>query len=150
MNKASRDQLIEIAQDVLGHADAKTFRTADSTMTLPASMYTDPRRFHDELTKLFRRVPLMLAASCELRNTGDYKTMEVAGVPILLTRDRSGVAHALLNVCTHRGAPVASGVGNAARFVCPYHGWTYANDGALAAVASAKDFGETGSATSGR
>ena len=142
MNKAPRDRLIEIAQDVMRHATAKTFRTADSTMTLPASRYTDSLRFHDERTKLFRRVPLMLAASCELRNTGDYKTMDVAGVPILLTRDRIGTAHALVNICTHRGAPVASGAGNAARFVCPYHGWTYANDGALAAVASAKDFGE--------
>ena len=142
MNKAARARLIEIAQDVTQHAAAKTFRTAESTMTLPASMYTDHQRFHDELTKLFRRVPLMLAASCELRNSGDYKTMDVAGVPILLTRDRSGVAHALVNICTHRGAPVASGAGNATRFVCPYHGWTYGIDGRLAAVASAKDFGE--------
>ncbi len=142
MNKAARARLIEIAQDVMQHAAAKTFRTAESTMTLPASMYTDQQRFQDERTKLFRRVPLMLAASCELRNSGDYKTMDVAGVPILLTRDRSGVAHALVNICTHRGAPVASGAGNATRFVCPYHGWTYGIDGRLAAVASAKDFGE--------
>lgn len=142
MNKTSRDRLVDIAQDVLGHAAAKSFRTASSTMTLPASMYTDPQRFHDELTKLFRRVPLMLAASCELRHAGDYKTMDVAGVPVLLTRDRRGTAHALVNICTHRGAPVATGAGNAARFVCPYHGWTYTSDGTLAAVASAGDFGE--------
>lgn len=142
MKTTALDRLIDVAQEVMQHAASKTFRTADSTMTLPASMYTDAGRFHDELRQLFRRVPLMLAASCELRETGDYKTMDVAGVPILLTRDQAGVAHALVNICTHRGAPVANGAGNATRFVCPYHGWTFGNDGRLAAVASARDFGE--------
>lgn len=83
----------------------------------------------------------MLAASCEIPGAGDYKTLEVAGIPVLLVRDRHGKAHALLNACTHRGAAVASGCGTAARFTCPYHGWSFAQYGALLGIASADDFG---------
>jgi phenylpropionate dioxygenase-like ring-hydroxylating dioxygenase large terminal subunit len=36
---------------------------------------------------------------------------------------------------------VASGCGTAARFTCPYHGWTFSQDGALLGVASSADFG---------
>src|SRR5580698_2018725 len=38
---------------------------------------------------------------------------------------------AFANICRHRGAPVASGCGNARAFTCPYHGWTYDSAGKL-------------------
>ena len=91
----------------------------------------------------------MLAPSCELREPGRFKAMEVAGVPVLLARGEDGVARAFLNVCTHRGAVVADGSGAAARFVCPYHGWTFDGQGALVGVASRRDFGEVDQAAKG-
>jgi len=129
------------ATSLLRHTAEGTFPLADDVMRLEAGHYTSPARFEDEKQRIFRRVPLVLAASCELPAPGDYKTLEVAGIPVLLVRDRSGKAHALLNACTHRGAAVASGCGTAARFTCPYHGWTFAQDGALLGVASSADFG---------
>ena len=141
MDAAARCWLLDIARDVLAQGDAGEFRLAPETMTLPASTYTSSEAFEAERRRLFRRVPLMLAATCELREPGAYKTLDVAGVPVLLTRDREGRAHALLNACTHRGAPVASGCGRANLFTCPYHGWSFANDGRLAGIASAADFG---------
>ena len=141
MDAAARRWLVGIARDVLAQDAAGGLRVAPATMTLPASTYTSRERFEAEQRQLFRRVPLMLAASCELREPGAFKTLEVAGVPVLLTRDREGTAHALLNACTHRGAPVASGCGRASRFTCPYHGWSFGNDGRLAGIASAADFG---------
>lgn len=110
-------------------------------MTLDAAHYTSPERFAAEKRRIFERVPLVLAASCEIPGVGNNKTLEVAGIPVLLVRDRHGKAHALLNACTHRGAAVASGCGTAARFTCPYHGWSFAQDGALLGIASADDFG---------
>jgi phenylpropionate dioxygenase-like ring-hydroxylating dioxygenase large terminal subunit len=48
-----------------------------------------------------------------------------------------------LNVCSHRGAIVATeGSGNARRFTCPYHGWSYDNRGALAGIRNPADFGD--------
>jgi phenylpropionate dioxygenase-like ring-hydroxylating dioxygenase large terminal subunit len=73
--------------------------------------------------------------------------MEVAGVPVLLARGRDGNVRAFLNVCTHRGAILTEGCGSASRFVCPYHGWTFDNEGALVGVSSRADFGDLDVAT---
>jgi fatty-acyl-CoA synthase len=49
-----------------------------------------------------------------------------------MTRDRSGQIHLLLNRCTHRANQVCEAQqGNSSAFRCPYHGWTFANNGAL-------------------
>lgn len=141
LDSAARRTLVQHAEALLGHTAAGTFPLADEVMQLDPSQYTCPDRFAREKRQIFQRVPLVLAASCEIPQAGDYKTLEVAGIPILLVRDSQGKAHALLNSCTHRGAAVASGCGTAARFTCPYHGWTFARDGALLGVASAADFG---------
>jgi len=42
-------------------------------------------------------------------------------------------------VCQHRGMIVTSGHGNARRFRCPYHWWTYGLDGALLGAPETKD-----------
>ncbi len=139
--RGARERLLEVARDLLSHARAGTTPLAPDIVELDAALYTDPERFEREKRLIFRRLPLMLAASCELRRPGDYKTLEVAGVPVLLVRGKDGAARAFLNVCTHRGALVADGCGNASRFVCPYHGWTFDGTGALVGVASRGDFG---------
>ena len=126
---------------LLRHTADGTFPLASGVMELQADHYTSPERFEAEKRRVFQRVPLVLAASCEIPKAGDYKTLDIAGIPLLLVRDRQGKAHALLNACTHRGAAVASGCGTAARFTCPYPGWTFAQDGALLGVASSADFG---------
>jgi phenylpropionate dioxygenase-like ring-hydroxylating dioxygenase large terminal subunit len=52
--------------------------------------------------------------------------------PVIMTRTKDGVIHLLHNRCPHRGNRVCmSDGGNARSFTCPYHGWTFANDGAL-------------------
>ncbi len=92
---------------------------------------------------IFKRVPLMLAFTAEMPNPGDYKAMDAAGLPVLISRDKSGAVNAFLNVCAHRGAPVADeGHGNCARFTCKYHSWTYGQDGKLIGISEASKFGE--------
>lgn len=141
LGQSARATLERHAAALLQHTAQGTFPLAPEVMTRNADHYTNPERFAAEKRRIFQRVPLVLAASCEIPGAGDYKTLEVAGIPVLLVRDRQGKAHALLNACTHRGAAVASGCGTAARFTCPYHGWTFAQDGALLGVASSADFG---------
>lgn len=142
MNGYAREELVAVARDLLGHARNETTPLAPGIMELDAAAYTCRDRFERERQLIFRRLPLMLAASCELRAPGDYKAMEVAGVPVLLVRGKDGAARAFLNTCTHRGSFVADGSGNASRFVCPYHGWTFDSQGALVGVASRADFGD--------
>src|SRR3546814_4966615 len=92
----------------------------------------------------------MLVFTAELPNPGDYKAMEAVGLPILINRDKAGKVRAFLNVCSHRGAPVApEGHGNCARFTCKYHSWTFGQDGRLIAVAEASTFGDVNKAERG-
>lgn len=137
----ARAELERVAADFLAHQSRGTFPLADGIVTVGAEAYTDAVRFELEKRRIFRRLPLMLGPSCEIPRPGDYKTLDIAGVPILLVRGKDGEARALLNACTHRAAAVAEGCGSASRLVCPYHGWTFDLSGRLAGVASAEDFG---------
>jgi len=138
----SREKLVTMTRSLIDHGAADTMEYADEIVSVPASTYTDPELFELEKRNIFRRLPLMVAPSCELPEPGDYKAMNICGVPLLLTRQRDGTVGAFLNMCSHRGNPVVpDGTGNASRFTCGYHGWTFKNDGDLVGVASAKDFG---------
>lgn len=142
MQPQAKITLVETAQDMLQRLDSQQIDRSPEVARMPASHYFSHDRFAQEKQQLFRRIPLMLAASCELPEANTYKAMEVAGVPVLLVRNGAGEARAFLNACTHRGSQLAEGCGKASRFSCPYHGWTFTADGKLLAVAAARYFGE--------
>lgn len=144
-----RARLEDVAADVLQHKAHGTFPQAPDIMTMDAALYTCPENFEREKQRIFQRMPLVLGASCELAAPGSYKVMEIAGIPVLVVRARDGTARAFLNSCPHRASPIASGCGTAARFTCPYHGWTFDQTGSLIGVASADDFGAIDKASLG-
>jgi phenylpropionate dioxygenase-like ring-hydroxylating dioxygenase large terminal subunit len=138
------------AEAMLDYVETGTTFMTDKTMSVPTSSYTDADQWGAEMELIFKRVPLMLAMTCEMPNPGDYKAMEALGLPILITRDKAGNVRAFLNVCSHRGAPVAKeGHGNCPRFTCIYHGWTYGSDGKLIGVADPGKFGAVEKSTKG-
>jgi nitrite reductase/ring-hydroxylating ferredoxin subunit len=142
VRSAGRKALVEMARRNLAHASAGTVDQAQAVHRVPARHYFDPERGRAEVERIFRRLPLVLAFSCELREPGAWKALEAAGVPVLITRADGGSLHAFLNVCSHRGAIVApDGSGCARRFTCPYHGWTYGADGRLLGIANRSEFG---------
>jgi len=136
-------RLQNVAEKLLEYAEnGRTFQT-DKIVTVPSSAYTDESQWNAEMEKIFRSVPLCVASTAELREANAYKAMEVIGLPILITRGQDGIARAFLNVCSHRGAPIAeNGCGAKKRFACKYHGWTYTNTGELMGVAEQETFGE--------
>ncbi|MBO6610475.1 Rieske 2Fe-2S domain-containing protein, partial [Altererythrobacter sp.] len=107
----SREQLIEMTRNLIAHGAADTMEYADDVVRVPASAYTDEALFEREKQQIFRRLPLMVAPSCEIPNVGDYKAMDICGVPLLLTRKKDGSVGAFLNMCKHRGNPLAEGTG---------------------------------------
>jgi len=139
----SREELIAMARRNLAHVRAKTVDQADEIYRVPAGNYFEPVRWQREMDAIFKRLPLLLGFSSELREPGAYRAMVVADTPVLLTRTRSGELRGFLNVCSHRGARVVEeGVGRARRFTCPYHAWSYDEEGALLGVYKGDDFGE--------
>ncbi|MDA0978561.1 MAG: aromatic ring-hydroxylating dioxygenase subunit alpha [Proteobacteria bacterium] len=139
----SREQLIEMAKNNMAHARAGTIPQTDDIYKVPVEKYFDKDRWQEEMNKVFRRMPLMLAMTAEMREIGDYKAMDVGGYPVLLSRTDSGEVKAFVNMCSHRGAQLMDeGCGNTTKFTCPYHAWTYSRSGQLAGIYSPKDFGD--------
>jgi len=84
-----------------------------------------------EEEKLFLKTWQFVCRSDEIAQVGDFWTATIGREPILVTRGKDGKARAMMNQCAHRGVEVAQGRGNATKFVCPYHAWTYDSSGAL-------------------
>ncbi len=121
------------AKRLLAYIDTGSTSRVQDVYRNPVSDYVSETQAAAEIDRLFRARPLVLAASAQLPGPNTFLAHDLSGQPILLTRDTDGVARAFLNVCRHRGARVAEGCGEARRFVCPYHAWTFALDGRLVA-----------------
>jgi len=105
------------------------------------SAYASAERAAREREVLFRRHPLVVAFSSQLREPGDYVTEDLPPVPILVVRGPQGTLNAFANICRHRGSKVAQGCGRAvSRFACPYHGWSYDTEGRLRAIPDEEGF----------
>ena len=109
--------------------------------TLPASWYGDPAIHERERQAIFRREWQVLGAAERVAEPGSYLAGDVAGWPVVVTRDNDGVLHGFHNVCRHRAGPlVTDGAGSCAGgLVCRYHGWANDLDGSLR---RARDFGD--------
>jgi nitrite reductase/ring-hydroxylating ferredoxin subunit len=141
-NQDVRNDAFAVMARLVEHFRNKSTDQADDQWREPVSAYRDEQLWKQEIEQVHRKVPLPLALSCELPDPGTYKAIEVAGTPVLITRDAQGEVHAMLNVCRHRGAElVGEGTGKANRLSCPYHAWTYDLKGCLLAVYGEETFG---------
>lgn len=105
------------------------------------SIYSDPALFESEMEKVFNNTWVWLAHESEVPEAGSYKTAHIGRQPVIVSRDRKGEIHVLLNRCRHRAATVCEGKrGKTKSFVCPYHGWGYALDGQLRAVPKPEEY----------
>jgi carnitine monooxygenase subunit len=104
------------------------------SMSLRAAAYTDPKWLEVDLRAILGRTWQWICHAERLRAPGSYVTATVAGMPIALVRDRSGLLRAFYNVCRHRAHELLSGSGTTGTIVCPYHAWVYDLDGALRAA----------------
>jgi choline monooxygenase len=116
-------------------ADPKDAFSIDSDIarawTLPSYLYTEAAVLAAEMDLIFRRTWQVVGHCDQVRNPGDYFTMELVGERLLIVRGADGKLRAFYNVCRHRAGPPAEGCGSRKLFRCAYHGWTYGLDGAL-------------------
>jgi choline monooxygenase len=101
--------------------------------TIPAPWYLDPRVLELERRTVFAPAWLVAGRADQVRNAGDYLSCELpGGEPVVVVRGADGVLRGFFNVCRHHAAAVVTDPHGSAQLLrCPYHGWTYALDGAL-------------------
>ena len=146
MNQAEQ---IRIAKRLLSMIEDGTAESAPHQYSVPVSRYSDPEMWAREVDAFYKHMPIVAGLSCELPGPDTFLAQEIVGTPVLFVRDGAGELSAFLNVCRHRGAPVASGCGRATRFACPYHAWTYDQSGKLIGVTSEATFGPVDRGTLG-
>ena len=132
---------LRLAAEALDRIGRRALPEAQSAMAVDGTRYTCRTALADEIERLFRHHPLPVAFGCEVAEPGDYLTLDIAGVPVVLIRDDEGTVRGLLNTCRHRGARLLDGAGQVGKnFVCPYHNWTYDRCGLLTAQPAAEHF----------
>jgi len=95
-------------------------------------IFTDPELFELEMTHIFEGNWVYLAHESQVADPGDFYTLTIGRQPVMITRDKEGELHGLINSCSHRGAMLATRKkGNKSSFTCPFHGWTFSNNGKL-------------------
>ena len=118
--KATLDALQSVARQPLPQATA-----------MPKDMYVSAEILALEHQRIFESGWLCAGRTDELPDIGDYMTFEHGSQPVIVMRGSDGQITARANVCRHRMMRLVDGRGNARRFTCPYHAWTYDLDGRL-------------------
>ncbi|MDI3258147.1 MAG: aromatic ring-hydroxylating dioxygenase subunit alpha [Sinobacteraceae bacterium] len=102
------------------------------TNRVHGALYSDEAIFQLELEKIWYRTWVYVGHASEVPNPNDFIMKSIGPQQVLMTRDRNGEIHLLLNRCAHRGNQLCMDQkGNRSSFTCPYHGWTFANTGQL-------------------
>lgn len=107
-------------------------------------IFTDPEIFDDEIDKIFHGGWNYVAHSSEVPEPGDYVVRHIGRASVIVSRTQEGDVTVLMNRCRHRGTAICQHQsGNASFLRCPYHGWTYSNDGRLVGVPFPKQYGSS-------
>ena len=101
---------------------------------LPRAAFVDPEVLDLEQRALFSSSWLPVAHEADLRRPGQWVRAPLRDEHLIVMRGADLGLVALHAVCSHRGTLLCDGDGGQLTDLqvrCPYHGWTYATDGAL-------------------
>jgi benzoate/toluate 1,2-dioxygenase alpha subunit len=102
-------------------------------------IFTNADLFELEMKYIFESNWVYLAHESQVPDNNDYYTTYIGRQPVVITRDKNGELHAVINACAHRGAMLCRRKhGNKGSFTCPFHGWTFSNSGKLLKVKDEK------------
>lgn len=109
---------------------------------IPKEIFVRPDIFERELKEIFYG-PYWhpVAHAAEIPKAGDFKTFDLGRVPLLIARGDDDTIRVFINACSHRGNQVETApCGNRKGFECPYHRWSFKNDGSLMNCPGSDDF----------
>ena len=115
---------------------------AEGIIRAKREIFTDPEIFELEMKHIFEGNWVYLAHDSQIPNVGDYFATYIGRQPIVISRDKNGELHALINACAHRGAMLCRRkTDNHTTFTCPFHGWAFRNSGELLKVRDSRGAG---------
>jgi phenylpropionate dioxygenase-like ring-hydroxylating dioxygenase large terminal subunit len=93
-----------------------------------------------EWNRMWTRSWLIAGVTADLPSVGDYFLFDIREESIIVTRTEEGI-RAFYNVCSHRGSRlVFEERGNRKVFVCPFHSWSFHNNGELRRITDEDTF----------
>jgi phenylpropionate dioxygenase-like ring-hydroxylating dioxygenase large terminal subunit len=106
---------------------------------LPAC-YTEQSWFDWEQKKIFGELWLFAGLSQQLQAENSFISRDFSGIPVLI-QNLGGELRAFRNACAHRGMPIQIAACGTRKMICPYHGWSYDNEGRLGGIPNAAIYG---------
>ncbi|MEM7569241.1 MAG: aromatic ring-hydroxylating dioxygenase subunit alpha [Pseudomonadota bacterium] len=127
---ASPPALTEEAYEFLGDAD------------LSYDAYIDPAYHTAEMEKMWPKTWQMACREEHIPDPGDSIVYDVGYHSVLVIRQKDSSIKAFINACPHRGMQLqpCGARTNDKTLRCPFHGFTFGNDGALLKVPCEWDF----------
>lgn len=104
------------------------------------SEYTSKAFAEAEFARMWRRVWQVACREEQIPAAGDHVVHEIGSVSLIVVRTEAGEIKAHYNACLHRGRQLRDCGGKVGAFRCPFHGFTWALDGALKHVPAPWDF----------
>ena len=112
--------------DVLSALQTVAAQPFDEAHPIPAAVNHSREFFNHERDAVFMRDWICVGRADEIATAGDYLTHDIAGVPVLIVRQKDETVQGFVNACAHRFACLMPDAkGTAKRFTCRYHAWTY-------------------------
>lgn len=91
-------------------------------------IYFDEKFLKKEKKIFTKKYWFLIGHKCEFEKSYDFKTVEIFGKPIVIYKFDKGLK-AFSNVCLHRGSIIKEKKFGNERFFCPYHLWSYDENG---------------------
>ena len=93
-----------------------------------------------EWDRLWTKSWLIAGVTSDIPELGDYFLFRILSESFIISRTPEGI-RAFYNVCPHRGARLLTEErGNRKRFICPFHSWTFSNNGDLRTITDENSF----------
>lgn len=121
---------------------AETLEWPRNYNEIPKAAFTRKDIYGEEVKRIFHGEEWHpVAHESELPEPGDFKTLRMAGIPLLVARDDAGEVRVFYNACSHRGNQLETAVmGNRSEFECPYHRWLFNTKGELVGCPNPREF----------
>lgn len=98
---------------------------------IPTDFYYQQDKYQTEIDNIWNKSWLFLCPMHKLKEIGSTVTGWAGKVPVVVVRGRDNKLRGFINMCRHRGYPVATEDKTCNVLVCKYHAWTYNLDGTL-------------------